>query len=90
MARQDDDDFQADPDDTNPMTDMMQDEKLPQDYGTPFSPPQGAQDRINDTFPVTDTNVDATERYHEGIEGAAGVDLPGEAAEEDQDLPSEA
>ena len=74
------------PDDTNPMEDMKRDEKLPGDYETPAAPPDGAQDRIDDTFPETDSNIDITQHYNEGIEGAAEVDLPGEAADEDQDI----
>jgi len=85
MADDNDDQFQTNSDDTNPMQDMEEDEKLDQDYGTPFSPPSGAQDRIDDTHPATDTNIDPHERYDEGIEGAAGIDLPGEAADEGED-----
>lgn len=82
------DDFQSKPGDTNPMQDMRDDEELPGDYGTtPFSPPAGTQDRIDDTHPATDSNIDPQERYDEGIEGAAGIDLPGETADLDQDLP---
>ncbi len=61
--------------------------KLPQDYGTPFSPPSGAQDRIDETHQVADTNIDPGEHYQKGIEGAAGVDLPGQAADESGDIP---
>lgn len=89
MARQDDE-FQTNPGDTNPMEEMKQRQKQTNDFEPPFSPPGGAQDRIDDTFPETDTNIDATQRYQEGIEGAAGVDMPGEAAEEDRDLPNAA
>ncbi len=61
--------------------------ELPQDHATPFSPPSGVQDRIDDTHQVTDSNIDPDERYHKGIEGAAGVDLPGQAADESGDIP---
>ncbi|OGL29743.1 hypothetical protein A3D14_00525 [Candidatus Saccharibacteria bacterium RIFCSPHIGHO2_02_FULL_47_12] len=83
-----DDNFQSKPGDTNPMQDMKDDEELPGDFGTtPFSPPAGTQDRIDDTHPATDSKLDDTEHYNEGIEGAAEVDLPGETADLDQDLP---
>lgn len=52
-------------------------EKLPNDFSTPFSPPSGIQDNSDDTHPETDTNVDSQERYNEGISGAGGVDDPG-------------
>ncbi|MDB5164219.1 MAG: hypothetical protein JWS12_837 [Candidatus Saccharibacteria bacterium] len=82
------DDFQQnDPDDINPLALMKDDEELPGDYGTPFSPPSGVQDRIDDTAPMTDSNIIPQQRYDEGIEGAAGIDLPGEAADEDDDIP---
>jgi hypothetical protein len=51
-------------------------EKLPQDYDTPFSPPSGVKDNADDTHPQADTNVDDQERYDEGISGAMGVDDP--------------
>lgn len=81
------DDFQQNPGEGNPMDDIRRDEKLPEDGDTPFSPPDGVQDRIDDTFQPTDTNVDAMERYDAGIEGAAGVDMPGQAADESDDPP---
>jgi hypothetical protein len=52
-------------------------EKLPNDFSTPFSPPSGIQDNSDDTHPEADTNVDEQERYDEGIAGASGVDDPG-------------
>jgi hypothetical protein len=52
-------------------------EKLPNDFSTPFSPPSGIQDNIDDTHPETDTNIDSQERYDEGISGASEVDDPG-------------
>lgn len=80
------------PDDTNPLEDMKNNQKLPEDNSTPFSPPDGVQDRIDDTHQVTDSksNIADQEHYDAGIEAAAGVDLPGEAADEDQDLPAAA
>lgn len=61
--------------------------KLPEDHASPFSPPGGVQDRIDDTFQATDSNVDEHEHYDAGIEAASGVDMPGEAAEVDNDVP---
>ncbi|MDQ3064986.1 MAG: hypothetical protein M3Q36_01820 [bacterium] len=81
------DNFQQQPDDTNPLSDMQDNQQLAEDNDTPFSPPDGVQDRIDDTHPTTDTNIDPMERYDEGIEGAANIDLPGEAAEEDDQPP---
>lgn len=87
---QDDQFLTNDPDDTNPLADMKDEEELEEDNDTPFSPPTGVQDRIDDTHQVTDTNIDVHERYDAGIEAASGVDLPGETANEDQDLPDAA
>lgn len=75
------------PDDTNPIEDMKKDEQLPEDHATPFSPPGGVQDRLDDKHQLLDTDPDPQEHYDAGIEAASGVDLPGEAADEDQDLP---
>lgn len=57
---------------------------LPEDNATPFSPPTSprtdpAQDlpreiestEIDDTHPVTDSNIEAQEVYDEGVSGAA-------------------
>jgi hypothetical protein len=49
-------------------------EQLPNDFGTPFSPPSGIKDNTDDTHPEADTNVDSMERYDEGISGAMEVD----------------
>lgn len=87
MADSNNDNFQNNSDDTNPTHDLKQDEHLAHDDDTPFSPPDGVQDRIDDTHPSTDTNIDPMERYDEGVEGAANIDLPGEAADEDDDIP---
>ncbi|MBW3568893.1 hypothetical protein KY385_02065 [Candidatus Parcubacteria bacterium] len=75
------------PDDTNPMDDIKKDEQLPEDHATPFSPPSGVQDRIDDTHQVTDDINAEHEHYDAGIEAESGVDLPGEAADEAQDPP---
>jgi hypothetical protein len=75
------------PDDTNPIEDMKDDQRLPEDHETPFSPPEGVQDKIDDTFPATDSNVDPNDRYQSGIEAAAGVDMPAEDSDEKPDAP---
>ena len=74
-------------DDTNPIEDMKDNQRLPGDHDTPFSSPDGVQDRIDDTFQAADTNVDAHERYDASIEAAAGVDLPGQVADDEPDEP---
>lgn len=79
------DDFQQNTDEGNPLEEMKDRQKLPEDNAPPFSAPDGVQDRLNDTHQVTDTNVDNMERYDAGIEGASGVDLPGEAGDETDD-----
>lgn len=80
MATQDNtqqDDFQLnDSDDVNPLHEMARDEKLDDDPAPSFSPPDGVIDRIDDTDPKTDTNIDSHEHYDEGIEGAAEADPP--------------
>ncbi|MDB5169021.1 MAG: hypothetical protein JWO41_377 [Candidatus Saccharibacteria bacterium] len=51
-------------------------EELPEDNGTPFSPPDDAADKLDDTHPVTDTNIDPQEVYDEGLPGAAEAKEP--------------
>ena len=88
MTQTDDDQFLTnDPDDVNPMYQMKKDEELADDFEPPFSPPEGVQDRIDDTHPSTDTDIEPMDHYDEGIEGAAGVDLPGLAADEEDEPP---
>ena len=72
-------------------TDEERQEELPQDNGTPFQPatpnpaPAGTADpvtqandgsQLNDTHPVTDTNVQPEESYDEGVSGAAEAAEP--------------
>jgi len=52
-------------------------EKLPEDYSTPFSAPSGIHDTTDDTHPEADTNVDPMEHYDEGISGATETSDPG-------------
>jgi len=59
------------------VNDEDREEKLPQDYSTPFSAPSGTDDTTDDTHPEADTNVDAHEHYDEGISGADETSDPG-------------
>lgn len=58
-------------------SDEEKQEKEDQDYDTPFSPPDGVQDRVPKDHPEIDTNMDSQEWYDEGRSGAAGVTDPG-------------
>lgn len=65
---------------------------LPNDGDTPFSEPdeqpsdevsdffdvelREEERKLEDTHPVTDTNIDKTEWYQEGLEGAAEAEQP--------------
>ena len=60
------------------VNDEEEQEKLDQDYSTPFSAPSGAQDTTDDTHPQADTNVDSMEHYDEGISGATETADPGD------------
>ncbi|MBX4197023.1 hypothetical protein KW801_00515 [Candidatus Saccharibacteria bacterium] len=59
------------------VNDEEEQEKLPEDYSTPFSAPSGVHDSTDDTHPQADTNVDSMEHYDEGISGADETDDPG-------------
>lgn len=59
------------------INDEDEQEKLDQDYSTPFSAPSGTQDTTDDTHPEADTNVDSMEHYDEGISGATETNDPG-------------
>jgi len=52
-------------------------EKLPNDFDTPFSPPSGVQDTTDDTHPDADTDLDDQERYDAGISASSGAQDPG-------------
>lgn len=54
-------------------------DKLDQDYDTPFSPADDQTGRIPIDHPSTDTGLDEHELYDEGLAGAA------EAEEEDEE-----
>jgi hypothetical protein len=55
-------------------TDEERQEKLPGDENTPFGPANPSQGHFE--RPETDSNLDATEMYHEGVDGAAGIEEP--------------
>lgn len=71
-------------------TDEERQEELPQDNQTPFQPAEPSRDdtvpadpasqqqasQLDDTHPVTDTNVDPAELYDEGVSGAAEASEP--------------
>jgi hypothetical protein len=59
------------------VNDEDEQEKLTEDYSTPFSAPSGVQDTTDDTHPEADTNVDSMEHYDEGISGATETSDPG-------------
>ena len=50
-------------------------EKLAGDSSRPFGPPPDASE-AHPTRPETDSNIDTTEFYQEGIDGAAGIEEP--------------
>lgn len=58
--------------------DPYDEDKLDQDYDTPFSPAGGQTGHIPIDHPSTDTGLDEHELYDEGLPGAA------EAEEEDE------
>jgi hypothetical protein len=66
-------------------------EELPQDNGTPFQPPAPSRDdtgaaddddlqaddnKLDDTHPITDTDIDQQELYDEGLPGATEAHEP--------------
>lgn len=55
-------------------TDEERKQKLPGDDNTPFGP--AASDDGHFQRPETDSNIDSTELYQEGIDGAAGIVEP--------------
>lgn len=48
---------------------------LANDDATPSAPPSS---NLDDTHPATDSNIDATELYDEGLSGAAEAEEPAE------------
>ncbi len=54
-------------------TDEERLEQLPEDNGRPFDP---ATDSVNDTHPATDSNLDSTEVYQEGVDVASNTATP--------------
>ncbi|HET8709200.1 MAG TPA: hypothetical protein VFL85_02870 [Candidatus Saccharimonadales bacterium] len=58
-------------------TDEERQEKLPGDENTPFGPADS--DKGHFERPETDSNIDSTELYQEGVDGAAGIEEPNKA-----------
>lgn len=52
-------------------------EKQPQDFGTPFSPPEGVADNVPKDHPEVDTNMGIQQWYDEGRSAATGVEDKG-------------
>ena len=71
-------------------TDEERLEELPEDHGTPFQPAPPSRDdtgavnddlqaddnKLDDTHPITDTDIDQQELYDEGLPGAAEAHEP--------------
>lgn len=55
-------------------TDEERLEKLPGDDNTPFGP--APDDKGHFTRPETDSNMDSTAVYQEGVDAAAGIEEP--------------
>ncbi|MDB5183044.1 MAG: hypothetical protein JWO47_828 [Candidatus Saccharibacteria bacterium] len=71
------DDFLTnDPDDTNPMNDIKEDEELPDDVSddTPFSKPSDVKDTLDPTSQQFDpaSDIDSQEEYDAGADVASG------------------
>ena len=47
---------------------------LPQDYDPPAAPPSDVSDRLPRDYPETDSNLEPSEVYDEGITGATDID----------------
>jgi hypothetical protein len=82
-------------------TDEEKSEELEQDNGTPFRPaaptPTNNSDiegrvennqELDDTHPVTDTNMQPEEQYEEGIAGAAEAHEPPPGSVKDVEKPN--
>lgn len=62
-------------DDIEPNDEEKQ-EKLDEDYDTPFSPPQDMPSKLPRDYPTKDTDMDETEWYQNGGDAASSTDLP--------------
>lgn len=51
-------------------------EKLPEDYETPFSPPQDMPNNVPKDYPTKDTDMDETEWYQNGGAVASSTEFP--------------
>ncbi len=72
-----------DPNDVNPIEEMKDHQKLPQDHDPPFSPPDELGNRVQKDAPFTDTGMDPTGQYNGGTDDEASVDLPDQVEGED-------
>ena len=57
-------------------TDEERLEKLPEDQDRPFTPDVPDTENNFSTRPETDSNMDSTEVYQEGVAGAAEIEEP--------------
>ena len=48
--------------------------RLPQDYEPPASPPSDVSDKLPSDYPESDTNLEPSEVYDEGVGGATDAD----------------
>ena len=55
---------------------MDDDQQLTDDYGTPFTPPEDAEDEEYEGNQATDGDIDSHELYDEGAAGAAEKNNP--------------
>ena len=55
---------------------MSEDQQLADDYGTPFTPPEDAEDEEYEGHQATDGEIDSHELYDEGLAGAAEQSRP--------------
>jgi len=62
--------LQNNPDDINDIESMKQKQKLPNDFGTPFSEPQGPEEPISKSAQQADTNIDSYQYYDESFSAA--------------------
>ena len=60
---------------TNPNEEEKR-EKLPEDYETPFSPPDDIKKYVPEDYPTRDTGMDETEWYQEGDAAASSTEFP--------------
>jgi hypothetical protein len=64
---------------------VLDESRLPQDYGPPTAPPDDVKETIPKSHQETDSNIQAEEVYDEGLTGAIDIDAQEEG--DGQDLP---